>query len=387
MALLLLGALEVRGDLAMDLGRAVYPADSGSAVLEVSYDIPHTSLVFLKQDEGFQARFRIGLSLLDRRGDPVAGDAWLRTISVAEYERTVEKDSHALGTVSIELPATATLCRVEVSDLSSRRKAQAEFRVEMPSSDLRLRFFTSGEQNPQRLYGLGDTVDVRAELLVAGTDVDSLEFSVKEGRRLVSGGSRPVSDSGGRRSARFRYVVADSSGVARLGSGEYTVEVTGRDGDSTVAARQSFRVEVPFFYDDEAWSGKVDRLVWVANVSDMQRLKRLAPDEREQAWNDFWKELDPSPTTARNEKEEEYFERIEYADENFGRGDRGYRSDRGRVYVVYGPAEQVESRPFELDSNAYEIWYYYRLGLQFVFVDESGFGVYVLESPRFIDGY
>jgi GWxTD domain-containing protein len=86
------------------------------------------------------------------------------------------------------------------------------------------------------------------------------------------------------------------------------------------------------------------------------------------------------PATDRNEREEEYFARISYAEEKFRHGDRGYRSDRGRVYVVYGPPDQVESRPFELDTPAYEVWSYYGSGRSFTFVDRYGTGQFVLVS-------
>jgi len=142
---------------------------------------------------------------------------------------------------------------------------------------------------------------------------------------------------------------------------------------------------VPFFYDDSAWAAKCEQLLWLTDAGKIAEFKHLPAEGRESAWKSFWRELDPTPTTARNEKEEEYFERIEYAEEIFRRGDKGFRSDRARVYALLGPPESIESRPFELETNAVEVWYYYSRGLTFVFVDRSGFGEYILESPRFWD--
>lgn len=387
LGLLLLTAVEPRGDLKLSLSQAVYPGEGGAAVLELSYDIPYLSLAFLAGDSGFTARFKVGVNLLDGRGDPVAGDVWFRTVVEPEYRETVARggDARALGTVSLAVPTEARSARVEVTDLSSSRRASASFKVELPSSEVRLRFFRAGEQNPSRRYGLADTVEVQAELLDDGARPDSFRFTFGSGRRVFGGGVEPVTDSAGRRGARFRYAVADSTGAARLGTGEYTMSAEGLGAEDGPAARQSFRVEVPFFSDDSAWNAKVEQLLWLADAGELLELKRVPADERESAWQAFWRPRDTNPTTERNEKEEEYFERIEYAEANFRRGDKGFRSDRARVYVQLGPAESVESRPFELDSNAYEVWYYYSLGLTFVFVDRSGFGEFVLESPRFWD--
>ena len=94
----------------------------------------------------------------------------------------------------------------------------------------------------------------------------------------------------------------------------------------------------------------------------------------------FWKKKDQSPTTERNESEDQYFERIDYAEEHFGQGDRGYRSDRGHVYVLYGAPDQIDARPFEIDTPADEIWYYYQVNKRFEFIDRFGAGEYVLQN-------
>ena len=75
---------------------------------------------------------------------------------------------------------------------------------------------------------------------------------------------------------------------------------------------------------------------------------------------------------------DDYFKRIEYCKEKFGKGDRGYKSDRARVFMKYGTPDQIESANYEQSTRPYEIWYYYNINRRFVFVDVSGFGEYVL---------
>src|SRR5271154_2639628 len=74
--------------------------------------------------------------------------------------------------------------------------------------------------------------------------------------------------------------------------------------------------------------------------------KRLATDEeREQFIEQFWLRRDPTPDTEENEFKEEHYRRIAYANDHFASGIPGWRSDRGRIYIIYGPADEIESHP------------------------------------------
>jgi GWxTD domain-containing protein len=95
----------------------------------------------------------------------------------------------------------------------------------------------------------------------------------------------------------------------------------------------------------------------------------------------FWKRRDPNPETAVNEYKKEYLERAELSDLRFSTSFRaGWKSDRGRVLLIYGKPDEIERNPSTIDSQPYETWYYYTLdgGSQFIFGDLSGHGEYEL---------
>ncbi|CUU10499.1 GWxTD domain-containing protein [Candidatus Kryptobacter tengchongensis] len=76
-----------------------------------------------------------------------------------------------------------------------------------------------------------------------------------------------------------------------------------------------------------------------------------------------------------------YLDRVEQANEKFTtRFLPGWRTDRGRVYIIYGPPDEVERYPYSENMKPYEIWHYYNLqgGVIFVFGDRTGFGSYEL---------
>jgi len=74
--------------------------------------------------------------------------------------------------------------------------------------------------------------------------------------------------------------------------------------------------------------------------------KRLKTDEeREQFIEQFWLRRDPTPDTIDNEYKDEHYERIAYANEHFASGIPGWKTDRGRIYIMYGKADEIESHP------------------------------------------
>ncbi|HZW37693.1 MAG TPA: GWxTD domain-containing protein [Ignavibacteriaceae bacterium] len=95
----------------------------------------------------------------------------------------------------------------------------------------------------------------------------------------------------------------------------------------------------------------------------------------------FWKSRDKDPSTPQNEYFREYLNKIELSNQRYGTIQKeGWRSDRGRVFLIYGEPSEVERYPNQLDTKPYEIWHYNELegGVIFVFADLSGFNDYLL---------
>src|SRR5215469_10061729 len=83
-------------------------------------------------------------------------------------------------------------------------------------------------------------------------------------------------------------------------------------------------------------------------ITDEERAawKRLQTDEeREQFIENFWLRRDPTPDTVENEYREEHYRRIAYANEHYASGIPGWKTDRGRIYITFGPPDEIESHP------------------------------------------
>ncbi|NOZ56668.1 MAG: GWxTD domain-containing protein [Calditrichaeota bacterium] len=125
----------------------------------------------------------------------------------------------------------------------------------------------------------------------------------------------------------------------------------------------------------------IDQLRYIATSEEFKALKKAPPEKKLKLFKEFWAKRDPTPGTPENEAMEEHYRRVQYANENFKGFQEGWKTDMGMVYIILGPPDDIERHPFEIDSKPYEIWYYYHINRQFIFVDENGFGEYRLYNP------
>ncbi len=87
-------------------------------------------------------------------------------------------------------------------------------------------------------------------------------------------------------------------------------------------------------------------VVWIITDEERAAFKQLSNDEeRDNFIEQFWLRRDPTPDTEENEYKEEHYRRIAYANEHFPAGIPGWKTDRGRIYIMYGPADEIDSHP------------------------------------------
>jgi GWxTD domain-containing protein len=87
-------------------------------------------------------------------------------------------------------------------------------------------------------------------------------------------------------------------------------------------------------------------VVWIITDEERAAFKQLSNDEeRDNFIEAFWQRRDPTPDTEENEYKEEHYQRIAYANEHFAAGIPGWKTDRGRIYIIYGKPDEIESHP------------------------------------------
>ncbi len=138
-----------------------------------------------------------------------------------------------------------------------------------------------------------------------------------------------------------------------------------------------------------------DEVGYIILDEEKDAFKKLSTnEEREQFIEQFWGLRDPTPDTQENETRDEHYRRIAYTNERFASGIPGWRTDRGRIYIIWGPPDEIEShpaggsynRPWEegggqTSTHPFEQWRYRYLegiGTNIIleFVDVTGSGEY-----------
>src|SRR5882757_6314068 len=143
------------------------------------------------------------------------------------------------------------------------------------------------------------------------------------------------------------------------------------------------------------WLG--EDVIYIISPAERTAFLQLSTsEEREQFIEQFWLRRSSNPDLPENDFKEEHYRRIAYANEHFASGIPGWRTDRGRMYIMWGPADEVEShptggtydRPMEEGGGStstypWETWrwrYLEGIGENIIleFVDPSGSGEYRL---------
>ena len=87
-------------------------------------------------------------------------------------------------------------------------------------------------------------------------------------------------------------------------------------------------------------------VLYIITDEEKQAFKRLRTDEeRQQFVEQFWARRDPTPDTEENEYKEEHYRRIAYANDHYASGIPGWKTDRGMIYIKYGPPDEIDSHP------------------------------------------
>ena len=127
-------------------------------------------------------------------------------------------------------------------------------------------------------------------------------------------------------------------------------------------------------------------VVYIIDDRERAAFQKLTKDEeRNKFIEQFWLRRDPTPGTPLNEFKEEHYRRIGYANQRFhmASGRPCWQTDRGHMYIIYGPPDELESHPSPQTGYPYETWMYHHVegvGDRLIvrFIDRSGTGDYRL---------
>jgi GWxTD domain-containing protein len=364
----------------------------GRPAVAVTVSVPHGELQWLRTKAGYASGAELTVVFDPQSAGRDYGDVWERRVVVGSFEITTSPVAAFVERKVFGVPPGRYELRITVRDVNSEVASSVRERVDVPDYSRVDVGFADLELGRSDSTGRFTVVATRR----FGMDVDRLAARVVLFDRR--NGPWP-------RAYPFRYRVLDETGTLLLSGvreltlaqsadpvvirpdsielflGTYTLEVELVQGHSKWRVERTFEVEESGPPRGREFERILEPLALIAEPDEIEYLRSLAPEQQQGGWEDFWKRRDPSPDSPRNEALLEFFRRLRYVEQRFRNFGPGWRADMGRVYIKYGPPDQIESRPATSQSPQLEVWYYNRPARRFVFADRDGFGRYVLVTP------
>jgi GWxTD domain-containing protein len=128
-----------------------------------------------------------------------------------------------------------------------------------------------------------------------------------------------------------------------------------------------------------AHSDFLSKVGYIITSEERKIFLELPEAEKDNFIEEFWERRDPDSDTERNEYKVEYEDRLEKAGMLFrGEGRPGWLTDRGRIYILFGPPSERLTYPMDATGFCREVWYYG--GFPVIFVDDNCSGTFVLNA-------
>jgi len=369
--------------------------------VDVFIQVPYNEIQFVKTEKGFAAGYSVTISVFNEDKSTLLSEkTFNEKIEIKNFEQTISGSNFNLSLRSFILSSGTYLIRTEIEDKDSRKTSSSENKFEV-------RDFTGSS-------GISDMMLVAKKTVVDGSNkilpnVSRNVLTKKEGIPLFF---EVYKNQPGDVKINFKIFenenrIYDSTEVKKidsgttqifftikeleLGLGNYIIQLAVVDADDKIIGtiRKSFLSRWPGVPSSIKDLNKaIKQLVYIATEDEIEKIEETENrDEKVKEYLNFWKKKDPTPQTEDNPIFDEYYRRVFYANEKFSHYIEGWKTDRGMVFIILGPPNNVDRHPFEFNTKPYEVWEYYDLNRQFVFVDETGFGDYRLITPMYGDTY
>jgi GWxTD domain-containing protein len=376
---------------------------SEKANVDIYVTVPYQTLDFREYDDRYASKYKVSIVVRDQLGRKLADSTFTRSLITDSYQASHGAGGEADNSITrFGLRPNSYRYEVTVQDLFAKRDFEVSDSLHVsdlsntPALSTPL-YVSQIEQRGTRFSitpYVGYIMWKRESNLFAFFQayIDELPkriafawvIQTSDGRALGRGLGAPTTIDT-RESQHFLPLRPLESGLP----GRYELLISmhplnGVDVDTTVRlARTTKPYIIPRSLAGSVMSDLTLAIKQLAYVADQDQVDLIlgAPDgvERQRRFEEFWKGLDPSPNTVRNEAFEEYYQRIATANERFKSYADGWLTDMGRVYIIYGEPRQTERFQSQTGTTIVVRWIYNSVQ-SFTFEDNTGFGDFRLRS-------
>jgi len=383
-----------------------YPVkdDFSKSGLRIFLEVPYNDLLFIKNEDYFESTSEVNIVLWD--GDNLILDkSFENSFSVVEFEETESDSVFYLWENSFEINPKKYEIEIIFTDKNSGNISKGKMPLEVKKFNdntvniSNLLFLNRIEFLPNNIVKLfpvsvkniavnEKNFYVYFEMYMPDENKElSIKFNVLDelsnDTTLVKRGSISL-----KKNKKYDYFYTDLKDLD-LEMGRYIIVYQIEQDENIDKTTASFSVGwggLPELVKD--FDKAVDQMKYIASGNEIEEIKKKKGYEKFEAFKEFWDKKDPSPGVKGNEKMIEYYRRISFAIKSFSSSRRpdGWMTDRGYIYVIMGAPDNTYKQTFEsYGSPPYEIWYYYHRNRTYTFIDETGFGDFILISPIYYE--
>ncbi|GIK61532.1 MAG: GWxTD domain-containing protein [Ignavibacteriota bacterium] len=373
--------------------------------LDFFIKVPYNAVQFVKTGQGFEASYTVTVSIFSEdKSKLITEKIWNEKIIAISFELTTSPDNFNLGSRSFELSPGTYSVKTILLDKDSKNEYTAESTVivkqfdQYPSlSDIMLisgKNVVDGKSKiipnvSRNLVSDRDPLDMFYEIYSDTNRNLTIDYEIfNESVQQVYTSSQIVKVKSGKNQ------IFHNLDSLVLDLGKHLLKVSLKDStqkviDTSIKSFTSRWVGVPVYITD--LDKAIDQMIYLASPEELSYIRDAETRiEKSKRFVAFWKKQDPNPADEYNPVFNEYYSRVAYANQNFTTYSLdGWKSDRGMVFIILGAPDNIDRHPFEYYAKPYEVWQYYNLNKQFIFMDYSGFGDYRLDpsTPLYGDLY
>jgi GWxTD domain-containing protein len=387
----------------------VFQSANDTRIFNYTFRIPYNHLVFVKDDNSYNAGFTLAVEITDSLGNFVDRQIKEDKIKVKNYQET---DSYILsyqGFLTFHLPKGNYSFLPIITDNNSRDELKLKkitysaitnnYNFLLPPLVINSKKNTCGNQEKFVLTNYEGFVPFSKnsyDLLipVIDTSITNLRTVVINNEDTVFNGpltqssvfslnyqvcdSQIVTGQSGEADPTRNFILKDLCN--RLIEGNLTFLFFRGDEQKPFVTHNGkcLWFDKPFSLMNPEFAIKIlkymtteDEINKILDVKEKNYLKELYK---------FWKKYDPTPSTQFNEVMSEYYKRVDYSSDNYSAlsNKKGFDTDRGRIYIMFGKPKRIE-RGSNSDGKIVETWYYDQKK-KFIFVDKQGTGEFSLQN-------
>ena len=406
--------LRATGDLRVFAETAGFRGPQNLTRFEVYTLIDAQQLQFVPEAGKYVSQIDFVLSLQDSAGNPVTRELWTRNVSVKNIRELKQNGALVRDVVGFDIAPGPYTITLDAEDIYGDRAGTCEghvrvrgfegpalvvsdivFASELEKAEESGRFVRNGWRvvpNTTRFFRVGKPIQIYFEIYNFKVMADNPQDSFVLGYSLRDTAGMAVKSYPAKRLLKpgESVVKTDVLETEDLPGGAYALQVELFDRGTREHVRHARKV---FLISEEVENPQLTEaeqeqlrhyqsIHHIASEKDLTMYKSLASQNAKMKFlQTFWKKLDPTPTTPLNERLRDHLMRMKYSDDTFTAqpGNLGSDTDKGRIYVKYGPPNERDYTTSAAVGKAIDTWIYEKSGRYiFVFFDRRGTGVYEL---------